>query len=879
MFILLEGDNMTNLSEVSSVKNEDTSSNNESQIQNNSKQSSLCKYNLLPDSSFLPNSPPIYMSQENSDLGDNTQQRNIIVDILPSFQFYNDLHRHIPNDASSGQFYSLPTYEECQSTSFNNVYNGNNRTLMIQNNGTRSSNIISRIPFIDTQDLFSHHINFRAVNMTAESIQDELTDSQKFKIEQLYHLPKVITPISIDIRLTKTPAKFNEISEEESILKEHTSGDVIYGYIIIENKSSQMLKFEMIYVTLEGYSLVVDHEYQDKKIKRFLRMVDLSASWSDSMVDVSSGCNFIPGDIDYDNCVLGLNNTRILEPGVRYKKFFMFKLPIQLLDVSCKHDQFLHSLLPPSFGVDKYKSSNKYASIEINPVLGYGHCGTKDSPVLTNDLSGDLVSINYSVATRIVGKDSKSNKLTIMKEKEYNLRFIPFGFSQTVTDDHDSISQLDNFFKLIQERLMILENIFRNLNEDKMISSDIYIRDLDESNNNDHSLIIDTSEQLLMLKSQQSYRNQSRNNCDSILSSNSSLSDNRGIVESTFRYIFIKKTIPSIKVNKKFFGGFSKITNSFTNSNVPSNIGIIILSSKIPIKGFSYIQPSLLKKANALETKSKHDQENWTKMIELVSNEEKNCLNHVTIDLKCIQSNNSSYHKPPEIQEVTTELIVITATSTNSIPVKLDTKFLIDEKKLNAVKIKCEEYQNKIREYEQQFKENFDKINDSYNSSINPLNRQELKFTNFISHRLIKDLKSISRLKVEIKNLSVFKRQSYIYSKEFNSLPTNALNTNRDTDSISYTNTNNKPYLSRTVIKEPIENQLTNEWIKVSDAEYHYKLNVDIYLNQDLKETLVPNFQSCLCTRTYCIRINIKFQNNLGIASIDIPVCIRKLEI
>lgn len=73
----------------------------------------------------------------------------------------------------------------------------------------------------------------------------------------------------------------------------------------------------------------------------------MAASWSYNHEDVNTGedlCGFFDS---IDKTSFGLPNSRILNPGDKRKKFFTFKIPNQLLDVTCKHGHFSHSLLPP----------------------------------------------------------------------------------------------------------------------------------------------------------------------------------------------------------------------------------------------------------------------------------------------------------------------------------------------------------------------------------------------------------------------------------------------------------------------------------------------------------------------------------------------------
>ena len=349
---------------------------------------------------------------------------NNVVDVLPSFEMYNTLHRHIPQGNVDPDRHDFPpSYQEANNSTATGAA-GSSADLSHQSlstdalGATRSSstsNLENLIP------LRTEHHSIAAHQSTAVDedsldippILDDLNDTDNIFIDKLYTLPKMSTPIEITIKTTKHAPIPHVKPEEESILKEYTSGDLIHGFITIENKSQANLKFEMFYVTLESYISIIDKVKSKRTIKRFLRMVDLSASWSYSKIALGSGVDFIPADVDYDGSVFGLNNSRVLEPGVKYKKFFIFKLPLQLLDVTCKQEHFSHCLLPPSFGIDKYRNNCKYSGIKVNSVLGCGHLGTKGSPILTNDMSDDNLSINYTIDARIVGKDQKASKLYI----------------------------------------------------------------------------------------------------------------------------------------------------------------------------------------------------------------------------------------------------------------------------------------------------------------------------------------------------------------------------------------------------------------------------------------------------------------------------------
>ena len=77
---------------------------------------------------------------------------------------------------------------------------------------------------------------------------------------------------------------------------------------------------------------------------------------------------------------------------------------------------------------------------------------------------------------------------------------------------------------------------------------------------------------------------------------------------------------------------------------------------------------------------------------------------------------------------------------------------------------------------------------------------------------------------------------------------------------------------------ELMKQELLHEWIESNEKEYNREVTVNLVLDTEIKETSVPTFESCLCSRMYCVRVNVKFENNIGTTSIDVPVRIRYLE-
>ncbi|CCE90192.1 ubiquitin-ubiquitin ligase BUL2 TDEL_0B00630 [Torulaspora delbrueckii] len=819
---------------------------------------------------------------------------NVFIDVLPSFEMYNTLHRHIPQGNVDPDRHDFPPcYQEVQ-TQRNSILRATDQperlSLDVPPSSRRGST--SPIPLNTLHNLSTQHLSLRGESSAPHDednimIEDDVNDADNINIDKLYSLPKLATPVDIDIRIAKGALKPHVKPEEESMLKEYTSGETIHGYCVLENKSSHRLKFEMFYVTLEGYISVIDKQKGKRTLKRFLRMVDLSASWSYTHIDVSSGVKYIPGDIDFDHAVMGLNNNRVLEPGRKYKKFFMFKLPNQLLDVACKQEQFSHCLLPPSFGIDKYRNSCKFAGIKVNSILGCGHLGIKGSPILTSDMADDSLSINYTVDARLVGKDHKTQKLNIMREHEYNLRVIPFGFSSPVIGERVSSQQLKDLSSLVRERLDALHRIFERLKDHQPIhSTDIHGTDI--SGTVDEAPELDSDEILARKMDQLHMNNRISTQHDLFKKKDGRIYNGEATyVEAQLSYKLKSKSSSNLK------GGlFTGFRNSLSTPQSPSHeatkenpnkLGLMVLTAKVPDLALPYWSPSLLRKKNRFEEKNDHDQENWLRLSSLVPDDLKAVLQHIDIQLECIQSNNSKPHEPPEIQSVTTELLCITAKSDNSIPIKLDAKMLLSKEKVHHINQQYGEFLSEIQRYNDMFDENIDELNELYNMSRTSIAPKELKFTDFISTQIRGDVESLANLNIKVVILpDVFKKQIHTLkniSQDYLTPEVSSTSLHKSTSGsfLSGTFSGSSSDLSRSSTSAKFTEQIVREWVSVAPSKYQRDVKINLEYNQNIRETLVPSFESCLCCHFYCVRVNIKFENHIGTATIDIPVCVKKL--
>ncbi|EDO17769.1 hypothetical protein Kpol_541p12 [Vanderwaltozyma polyspora DSM 70294] len=871
---------------------------------------------------IVPNVPFPGQFTKNS----NSSSSSILVDLLPSFEMYNTLHRHIPQGNVDPDRHDFPpSYQEVQTQHSSilpiherpdlmsiNPFSHSSSDLTVSNTNSiqgssSSTNLHAHNSLIENSlhPLSTQHLNLQSTTSAAAidnniPIEDDLNGSDNIFIDKLYTLPKLTTPVEVDIRITKHAPQPHEKPEEESILKEYTSGDVIHGYCIIENRSSQPLKFEMFYVTLEAYTSVIDRQKGKRTVKRFLRMVDLSASWSYTNMCLATGVNLVAGDVDYDHSIIGLNNNRVLEPGKKYKKFFTFKLPSQLLDITCKQEQFAHCLLPPSLGLDKYRNNGRYSGIKVNSVLGCGHLGIKGSPILTYDLIDENLSINYTIDARIVGKDMKSQKLNIMKEQVYNIRVIPFGFSSTVYNDTKPLQQLKDITLLVEDRLKALELIFDRLkNNEPITDDDIHTTSATARYSNDSSL---SSEQILERKVRQLYidGDNGQNKRLSLFKDSKSMEFEDDYVEAELNYKMKSKSLSTSNLTSGLFAGLlgtpssspspPSSSSSAMHSSRPDispngkleKLGIIVLTCKVPKIGLTYWSPSLLRKTNRFASKNQHDKENWLKLKSTLPEDEKTSLKKLDIQLSCLLSNNSAPHDPPEIQSVTTELICVTAKSDNSIPIKLDSSLLMNDEKIKNMKRRFADFLAKIKEYNKKFNEKIVELNDLYNSNRSS-NRRELKFTDFVSSQIYNDVESLANIEVNTTHLNeTFKKQIQTLRSNNDiispSMTNGGANASRSSSATRLSTTfsgSNSNSGSKTSISSKFTDQIIHRWIKKTPSSYKREVSVNLEYNPEIRETLVPSFESCLCCRFYCVRVSIKFDHHVGVAKIDIPVTVK----
>lgn len=115
---------------------------------------------------------------------------------------------------------------------------------------------------------------------------------------------------------------------------EYDQGDMIRGYITIENLTAKAIPLNAYYVLFQGIYC------NDRKCENFIQMVDFKASLNYDGMETFIDPN--------DGTYLTMGTT--LLPQIKYKKFFTFRVPSSLLEYACGAHLGKHLQAPPSCG-------------------------------------------------------------------------------------------------------------------------------------------------------------------------------------------------------------------------------------------------------------------------------------------------------------------------------------------------------------------------------------------------------------------------------------------------------------------------------------------------------------------------------------------------
>lgn len=127
---------------------------------------------------------------------------------------------------------------------------------------------------------------------------------------------------------------------------EYNKRDYIHGYVLIEIVGPVEIPFDMFYLLFEGLFKCKDFQ------RNFLQMFDFSASSSPGTINRLATEWVNPYTCDQiidpvDGTYVSFAEMFSIIPGRVYKRFFTFKIPEFLLDLSCPHLLPGHTCVPP----------------------------------------------------------------------------------------------------------------------------------------------------------------------------------------------------------------------------------------------------------------------------------------------------------------------------------------------------------------------------------------------------------------------------------------------------------------------------------------------------------------------------------------------------
>jgi hypothetical protein len=511
------------------------------------------------------------------------------------------------------------------------------------------------------------------------------------------------------------------------------------------------------------------------------KMIDMNASWTFGWVSASTNTRYEAGMKDWDGCLIEFDDKRIIEPKTKYKKFSFFKVPYTLLDNTCHHHQELHTLLPPSFGIDRYNNRGKNSSIIIDPLLHYGHNGTRGSPVLTEDLSNGNLSVSYTINAVLIGshptlRDVKGQpELAVMLSEQYALRFIPFGFSVSVFSSKRALHMLK---EVIQSSLSNAERLLK-LSEE---GSEEEVKKLDH----------DIKMQQLYIEGWIKHNVEKCGHSFPLRNKNSGGPDFSKI-EATMAYV--------VQPKKWLFGKAKKLKES----------GLIRITTRIPKDGLHYVSPPFIRTANQVSKLNELGIDNIDISANTRSMNEKKRLVDLQFELNFNPRNIFPSQQPPEISQITSSLLVVNIYSNRAIPIKLSSDVLLTQGDgLQEMKSEFEKYSEAFEELQSQFTEK------GFN-----IDRYVNKYTQ-------EDITAMKEMKSDLFELPVLKNKVKYYGQW---------------------------------------RRKSDEWVKEVELSLHYRENIT--------ETLVPNFQTCLLSRIYCIQVDFQSEKCSQITSVRVPIRLR----
>lgn len=331
-------------------------------------------------------------------------------------------------------------------------------TYINESNQGLSSSSISPILTVDSSTNSLHTLQFALSSESHVPISNEHQVGSEEKIlDNVYRLPnlslypnKVGDNIRLEIHFTK---EIGELGKKPEFINpfvyEYQQGDVISGYIVIENASPKPIPYDMFVVLFEGVFMIVNSDHGKPavpvKMKKFLELFDFSASWTEATINRLRSESHNPYVwLDFvdpvDGISISLSNEKFLKPHKKYKRFFTFKIPHNLLDSECNnHNLSKHVKLPPTIGVTAKNKQHVKSSISSSQKF--------------EDFSFLDTSISYGVTARFIGRVHPI-------EQEFGKISIPYsdkGLQDSKGDPFIVLKELTNYVRVIPQTFILTE--------------------------------------------------------------------------------------------------------------------------------------------------------------------------------------------------------------------------------------------------------------------------------------------------------------------------------------------------------------------------------------------------------------------------------------
>lgn len=246
---------------------------------------------------------------------DHKNEQEDIWSILPSYHMFRSTVSlsvfDVGDDTDDEESYFPPLYSP-----------SSNETLMAES--TRSLNIVDQ-PLLPAK----HNVTNNLLLM------------------KNYTHSEVSLQFAVDIQFIRTIGEIGKPNELVDVSScSFKLGSTVNGFFTFRNSSDLPIKFDHLYVMLEGTITIGTTQ------KKFLEMMDMSASWSFGRINrllyESNHSNDWSNINDSDGNRLAIGPVRVIKPRTTYKLYFTFVLPLRLLDTACSSQCTSHCAMPSS---------------------------------------------------------------------------------------------------------------------------------------------------------------------------------------------------------------------------------------------------------------------------------------------------------------------------------------------------------------------------------------------------------------------------------------------------------------------------------------------------------------------------------------------------